>query len=792
MQIKKFGFYFVFACLFGVFSFTASEVTYGQNGMSASLVNGLTPSTDVVVLDDFSGDLSNFTSNVILDVNDGASNSTSFAINGGALEVNTTTYDDIEQHAFIYDGASLNVGDELQADFSDFSGNRNFGLYVGGTAPTTDVRRDYIAVYGGGDRISSRGFDGTVEYNLVSSASGVAATVDSLFIARTGVNTFEVGFIAGGNRTVMTTRTTTTANSADFIGFYADVRDTGTISTADNLRIVTPDPDSNVASIVARDALLAPSGSRFGRSLNAVGHQSTPLLSFGDFQFATWYRNSDNEEHVMLGRRSLASPDNGWEIIDTGLDLLHGDQTTSWDSHNAINIGISGDGRIHLAYDHHVHPLNYLPSVVGAATGNWTTSDVYGIVDPRSILQDSFRPSDPALLGVTYPRFATDPATGNMVATYRLGGSGNGDLSIVTYDSLTGQWSGGREFITGRDGALYNDSVITGITTNSFSRNAYLNDINFGIGGTLHATFTWRETAGGGNHDLNYITSNDNGLTWLNDSGDLVADIGASVSITSPGITIDSDTNFLPPGLFNAPASANPPLGQIDRLQALINQQGQTVDLQGGVHALMWQREDPSTYSPGDGPFDSSEAAYFHYYKDPSSGQWSRSQIPLMDEDGNILNVGSRPKIVYDEDGNVFAAYVSRAGGGLVVAGATVSSNYSDWSILYRDATRYEGEPAVDQQRFLRDSVLSVLIQDTNFSDTGVTTSNLRVFDFAVTSPESTLLGDCNLDGVVDFSDIVPFISILSASGYLEEADVNQDGAVDFSDVRPFISVLSN
>ena len=55
-----------------------------------------------------------------------------------------------------------------------------------------------------------------------------------------------------------------------------------------------------------------------------------------------------------------------------------------------------------------------------------------------------------------------------------------------------------------------------------------------------------------------------------------------------------------------------------------------------------------------------------------------------------------------------------------------------------------------------------------------------------------TLLGDCNLDGVVNFLDISPFISILSTDGNLAEADVNQDGSVDFLDISPFISLLSS
>ena len=53
------------------------------------------------------------------------------------------------------------------------------------------------------------------------------------------------------------------------------------------------------------------------------------------------------------------------------------------------------------------------------------------------------------------------------------------------------------------------------------------------------------------------------------------------------------------------------------------------------------------------------------------------------------------------------------------------------------------------------------------------------------------LLGDVNLDGVVNFLDIAPFVTILSVSGFQAEADVNQDDLVNFLDISPFISILT-
>ena len=52
------------------------------------------------------------------------------------------------------------------------------------------------------------------------------------------------------------------------------------------------------------------------------------------------------------------------------------------------------------------------------------------------------------------------------------------------------------------------------------------------------------------------------------------------------------------------------------------------------------------------------------------------------------------------------------------------------------------------------------------------------------------LLGDCNQDGVVNFSDIPTFIALLQYVSFLAQADTNEDGAVDFADIPAFIAIL--
>ena len=55
----------------------------------------------------------------------------------------------------------------------------------------------------------------------------------------------------------------------------------------------------------------------------------------------------------------------------------------------------------------------------------------------------------------------------------------------------------------------------------------------------------------------------------------------------------------------------------------------------------------------------------------------------------------------------------------------------------------------------------------------------------------NTLLGDVNMDGVVNLLDVQPFVKLISGALFQAEADVNQDGAVNLLDVEPFIAILS-
>ena len=61
-----------------------------------------------------------------------------------------------------------------------------------------------------------------------------------------------------------------------------------------------------------------------------------------------------------------------------------------------------------------------------------------------------------------------------------------------------------------------------------------------------------------------------------------------------------------------------------------------------------------------------------------------------------------------------------------------------------------------------------------------------------VTLVAPCLLGDCDQDGVVNFSDIPAFIAILQSGSFLKQADCNEDDVVDFSDIPAFIAILAS
>ena len=134
--------------------------------------------------------------------------------------------------------------------------------------------------------------------------------------------------------------------------------------------------------------------------------------------------------------------------------------------------------------------------------------------------------------------------------------------------------------------------------------------------------------------------------------------------------------------------------------------------------------------------------------------------------------IGSRVQVVADVDGDGVNETLIRE----VISG---SSNGSSTSSL-------ELEFGLDEATSAQ---VNVIWADGRTTDLGVVpTSQFMVVEQAI----PVLLGDVNIDGVVDFFDISPFIGILTNEGFQLEADINVDGEVNFFDISPFISILSS
>ncbi len=55
----------------------------------------------------------------------------------------------------------------------------------------------------------------------------------------------------------------------------------------------------------------------------------------------------------------------------------------------------------------------------------------------------------------------------------------------------------------------------------------------------------------------------------------------------------------------------------------------------------------------------------------------------------------------------------------------------------------------------------------------------------------SVLLGDVNLDGVVNLLDVAPFVTAITSGTFIPQADINDDGVVNLLDVAPFVELLT-
>jgi hypothetical protein len=349
--------------------------------------------------------------------------------------------------------------------------------------------------------------------------------------------------------------------------------------------------------------------------LNGLAFQQHALTTFGDYQYVAFYKTASGygKHFVNLGRRRISPSISEWEYF-AFTDYVQ--QTL--DEHNTISMGISGDGKVHLSFDHHDVPLNYRVSSTGVALtipSVWSASS-FGAV--QHSLPGSVGPWTP----LTYPRFERID-NGDLLMEFRIGQSGAGDSWIHRYSSTSGQWSQVGKYLQGAD----NNAYINGFTNSA---------------GKLFVSWTVRETPDAStNHDFYFAMSEDAGRTWQQSSGQTVA---LPIKPSTPGIKV-----------YTIPQNSE-----------IINQEAQCADEKGRFHALMRDK--------------SSGTSRFYHYLRTADGKFSKTAInvsglstpPYLAYRGKIVATGDNlVAILPDQPKQTVQLWGSTAGGG-----------YTDWKKL--------------------------------------------------------------------------------------------------------------
>lgn len=210
-------------------------------------------------------------------------------------------------------------------------------------------------------------------------------------------------------------------------------------------------------------------------SVNTVVFRRNSLASYKDTQFIAFY---DKQQQVVLGKRKSGTAK--WELKQTAY------KGNAADAHNSISIMIDGNGYLHIAWDHHGHPLNYSKSRAPGSLELTGKLSMTGLNEQK----------------VTYPEFHKMP-DGNLLFLYRDGQSGKGNLVLNQYDIDTKKWT------------QLHSNLIDG----EGQRNAYWQAC-IDVKGVIHLSWVWRESPDvASNHDMCYARSGDGGKTWSSSAG---------------------------------------------------------------------------------------------------------------------------------------------------------------------------------------------------------------------------------------------------------------------------------
>lgn len=260
----------------------------------------------------------------------------------------------------------------------------------------------------------------------------------------------------------------------------------------------------------------------------------------------------------------------------------------------------------------------------------------------------------------------------DIFCSFRDGKAGLGDDHLYVYKSDAGRFH-------------YVGTHLTGVQSNP-----YVHGMDY-RNGCLHVTWVYRgfvhydgwddpadvkhkQQAGPNgaenNHNICYAYSADNGYTWRNSSGNVIATLkdGGTITNDSPGIVV-----------FD-----------IAKGHGLTNQESQAIDQHGGVHILNRDTTD-------------GELFWKHYYRSPADGVWSQRAIQPVPG-------GKRGRLAVGREGDLYIILPDASTSTIRVLKSPRQSNYSTYEEVWI-GHGLSGEPLVDIPRLEHDNVLSVFLR---------------------------------------------------------------------------------
>ncbi len=220
------------------------------------------------------------------------------------------------------------------------------------------------------------------------------------------------------------------------------------------------------AIVVAGDDVVVVEGLDVARVWS--GHPvSFCLLTHGDVQFVGYY---DADRRMTVASRLLGQKQWRYDVLG---------EKVGWDSHNSITMAVDDNDCVHLAGNMHCVPLVYFRMKEPMDAGSFERfRNMVGSLENRC----------------TYPHFFRG-ANGELIFTYRDGGSGNGNQIYNVYDCETRNWS---------------RLLDKPLTDGKGLMNAYLRGPTKGADGWFHLVWVWRNTPDcATNHDVSYAKSRD-------------------------------------------------------------------------------------------------------------------------------------------------------------------------------------------------------------------------------------------------------------------------------------------